>query len=125
MRSIEDLVNGAGLASGSITGLGTSGGDRIIGLETSVLNELAELESLQKVIEGAIAMTSTLTPTLAKPSPPTGIQSPLSENSYPALSHPNSTPPMTTITSSPLHIIQASILYGSLGKVFTSSPLIH
>ena len=42
-EQVDEMVNGAGLALGSITGPRASGSGRIMGAETSVHNELAEV----------------------------------------------------------------------------------
>ena len=55
------MVNGAGLTSGSITGLGASGNGcgRIMGTETSVQNKLAEVWGvLHKMMEGDLVRRS-------------------------------------------------------------------
>ena len=52
------MVNGEGLALGSIAGLEVSGVGRIMGVETSVQNELVEVGGLRKVTEGGLVRWS-------------------------------------------------------------------
>ena len=46
------MMNGTSLTTGTIVGLGANGSSRIMGVETGVRNEMAEVGGLQKVIEG-------------------------------------------------------------------------
>ena len=47
-------MNGAGLAVGFIAQLGASGGCKIMGAETSIHSEMAELGGLRIVTEGGL-----------------------------------------------------------------------
>ena len=49
---VDGMVNGVGLALGSLVGSGASGGGIFMGTETSVHSELAEVGDLWIVTEG-------------------------------------------------------------------------
>ena len=55
---VGGMVNGTSLASGSIAGLGASGGGRSVGAETSIHNEFAEVAGFLKVTEGGLLRRS-------------------------------------------------------------------
>ena len=55
---VKELVNGAGLASGSIARSGASGGGSTVGTETGVDNELAKVKGFSEGTDGGLVRRS-------------------------------------------------------------------